>query len=634
MAPHHAVGDSGLSMPANRFPIRKVALGPAETLLERRNDGAILLRSPHVLAPYPTKIGERLDHWARETPEQIFLAKRDASGIWRTLTYVQALALVRTLGQSLLDRGLSTKRPLAILSGNDLEHALLALAAMHVGVPYAPVSPAYSLVSTDHAKLRYILDLLQPGLVFAANGGRFAGAIAAALPRGSELAVAEIAPPQRSATSFNQLLTPTAGKAVDDAYAAVNPDTVAKILFTSGSTGQPKGVINTQRMLCSNQEMLAVTLPCLRETPPVLVDWLPWNHTFGSNHNFGLVLYNGGTLYIDDGRPVPGLFEETVRNLREIAPTVYFNVPRGFEELAAYLKREPALREKFFSRVSMLFYAGAGLPQPVWDAFEALSVQTCGERILWVTGLGATETAPLATCANWEAGRAGMIGLPVPGQEMKLAPVGDKFEARFRGPNITPGYWKQPGLTREAFDDEGYYRMGDAVRFDDPDHPGKGLMFDGRLAEDFKLSSGSWVSVGPLRTRFLAAAAPLAQDVVVAGHDRDYIALLVFPRVDECRRLCGLPNQAATREVLAHALLRQRFQNLLDQLADESTGGTMQVRRVILLEVPPSIDTAEITDKGSINQRAVLDHRAELVEEIYATSPSSRTLCASIRQRT
>ena len=393
-------------------------------------------------------------------------------------------------------------------------------------------------------------------------------------------------------------------------------------------------MINTQRMLCSNQEMLAVTLPCLRETPPVLVDWLPWNHTFGANHNFGLVLYNGGTLYIDDGRPVPGLFEVTVRNLREIAPTVYFNVPRGFEELAAYLKREPALREKFFSRVSMLFYAGAGLPQPVWDAFEALSVQTCGERILWVTGLGATETAPLATCANWEAGRAGMIGLPVPGQEMKLAPVGDKFEARFRGPNITPGYWKQPALTRESFDDEGYYRMGDAVRFDDPDQPEKGLMFDGRLAEDFKLSSGSWVSVGPLRTRFLAAAAPLAQDVVVAGHDRDYIALLVFPRVDECRRLCGLLNQVATREVLANALLRQRFQNLLDQLADESTGGTMQVRRVMLLEVPPSIDAAEITDKGSINQRAVLDHRAELVEELYATSPSSRTLCASIRQRT
>ena len=342
------------------------------------------------------------------------------------------------------------------------------------------------------------------------------------------------------------------------------------------------------------------------------------------------MLYNGGTLYIDDGRPAPGLFDQTVRNLREIAPTVYFNVPRGFEELASYLQREPALREKFFSRVSMLFYAGAGLTQPVWDAFEELAVQTCGERILWITGLGATETAPLATCANWEAGRAGMIGLPVAGQEMKLAPSGDKFEARFRGPNITPGYWKQPELTRAAFDGEGYYRMGDAVRFDDPDHPEKGLMFDGRLAEDFKLSSGSWVSVGPLRARFLAAAAPLVQDVVVAGHDRDYISLLVFPRLDECRDLFGLHKQATALEILAHDSVRARFQVLLDQLAKEATGGTTRIRRVLLLEVPPSIDAGEITDKGSINQRAVLEHRAELVEELYRPSPSARTLCANL----
>jgi feruloyl-CoA synthase len=632
MTPLHAIGDSGsLAMSAKHFPIRKVALGPSDTILDRRSDGAILIRSPHALGPHPAKLGERLVHWARETPGQIFLAKRDRSGTWRTLAYARTLALARSIGQALLDRRLCADRPLAILSGNDLEHALLALAAMHVGVPYSPISPAYSLISTDHSKLRYILGLLQPGLVFAANGERYAGAIAAALPRDCELVVTEAAPRNRNAILFNDLLEQSANKAVDDAYAAVNPDTVSKILFTSGSTGQPKGVINTQRMLCSNQEMLATTLPCLREVPPVLVDWLPWNHTFGANHNFGLVLYNGGTLYIDDGRPVPGLFEETVRNLREIAPTVYFNVPRGFEELASYLKREPALREKFFSRVGMLFYAGAGLPQPVWDAFEDLAVQTRGERILWITGLGATETAPLATCANWEAGRAGMIGLPVAGQEMKLAPSGDKFEARFRGPNITPGYWKQPELTRAAFDDEGYYRMGDAVRFDDPDHPEKGLMFDGRLAEDFKLSSGSWVSVGPLRSRFLAAAAPLVQDVVVAGHDRDYIALLVFPRLDECRGLCGLQKQAAASEIVAHDLVRMRFQGLLDQLANEATGGTTRIQRVLLLEVPPSIDAAEITDKGSINQQAVLEHRAALVEEIYAATPSSRTLCANLK---
>ena len=618
-------------MPAKRFPIRKIALGPSDTVVDRRTDGAILIRSPHALGPYPAKLNECLVHWARATPERIFLAKRDAGGPWRTLGYAQTLALVRTLGQVLLDHGLCAERPLAILSGNDLEHALLALAAMHVGVPYSPISPAYSLVSTDHAKLRFIIELLEPGLVFAANGERYAKAIAATVPRGCELVVNEGPPANRHAILFGALLGKPAGKGVDDAYAAVNADTVAKILFTSGSIGEPKGVINTQRMLCSNQEMLATTLPCVREVPPVLVDWLPWNHTFGGNHNFGLVLYNGGTLYIDDGRPVPGLFEETARNLREIAPTVYFNVPRGFEELATYLKREPALREKFFSRVGMLFYAGAGLPQPVWDAFEDLAVQTCGERILWITGLGATETAPLATCANWESGRAGMIGLPVAGQEMKLAPAGDKFEACFRGPNITPGYWKQPELTRAAFDDEGYYRMGDAVRFDDPDHPEKGLMFDGRLAEDFKLSSGSWVSVGPLRTRFIASAAPFVQDVVVAGHDRDYIALLVFPRLDECRALCGLQKRATASEIVANDLVRTRFQTLLDRLANEATGGTTRIRRLLLLDVAPSIDAAEITDKGSINQRAVLEHRATLVEELYQATPSSRTLCANLK---
>jgi feruloyl-CoA synthase len=617
---------------AGRSPIRKVALGPSDTVMARRDDGAILLRSPHALGPYPAKLGERLVHWAREAPKRVFLAKRGAHGQWRTLSYSQALAQVRALGQALLDRGLGAERPLAILSGNDLEHAMLALAAMHVGVPYSPVSSAYSLISRDHAKLRRILELLQPGLVFVANGGQYADAIAATVPHHCELAVTQTPPRQRSATLFSDLLDTSAGKAVDDAYAAVNPDTVAKILFTSGSIGQPKGVINTQRMLCSNQEMLAVTLPSLREAPPVLVDWLPWNHTFGANHNFGLVLYNGGTLYIDDGRPMPALFEETARNLREIAPTVYFNVPRGFEELATYLKREPALREKFFSRVGMLFYAGAGLAQPVWDAFEELAVQTCGERILWITGLGATETAPLATCANWEAGRAGMIGLPVAGQEMKLAPSDGKFEARFRGPNVTPGYWKQPALTRAAFDEEGYYRMGDAVRFDDPHHPEYGLMFDGRLAEDFKLSTGAWVSVGPLRTRFLAAAAPFAQDVVVTGHDRDYIALLVFPRFDECRGLCGLREREGAAEIVAHERVRTRFQAVLDLLAEEATGGTTLIRRVLLLETPPSIDAAEVTDKGSINQRAVLDHRPALIEEIFAATPSARTLCANLRE--
>jgi len=619
-----------LQAPAARAaPIRKVRLGPTEARFTRRDDGSVLIRSPHDLGPYPRLLTERLVHWARRTPENIFLAKRDATGLWRTLSYGRTLGLVRSLGQSLLDRGLSADRPLAILSGNDLEHALLALAAMHVGIPYAPVSPAYSLVSSDHGQLRHVMQLLRPGLLFAASGQRYAKAIDAAVDQSIGIVVGDDTSPGRPAIAFAQLLETSATGAVEQAHADTGPDTVAKILFTSGSTGKPKGVINTQRMLCSNQEMLATTLPFLRDVPPVLVDWLPWNHTFGGNHNVGLVLYNGGSLYIDDGRPLPGQFDETVRNLREIAPTVYFNVPRGFEELAARLRREPALRQRFFSRVGMLFYAGAGLPQPVWDAFEHLAVQTCGERILWITGLGATETAPLATCANWEAGRSGMIGLPAVGQEMKLAPSGDKHEARFRGPNVTPGYWRQPELTEAAFDEEGYYRMGDAVRFADPAHPERGLMFDGRLAEDFKLSSGTWTSVGPLRTRFIAAGAPLVQDVVVAGHDRDYVAVLVFARLDECRALCpDLPTDSTATAVLLHPAVRKRFDALLHELVQEATGTANRIERALLLESPPSIDAGEITDKGSINQRAVLTRRATLVDELFLPTPTARTLCA------
>jgi feruloyl-CoA synthase len=484
------------------------------------------------------------------------------------------------------------------------------------------------LVSTDHAKLAYVLKLLTPGLVFAASGEQYARAIANAVPANAELVVTEQPAAGRSSTSFAALEATVATAAVDRAYAEVTADTIAKILFTSGSTGQPKGVINTQRMLCSNQEMLATTLPCLRNAP-ILVDWLPWNHTFGGNHNSGLVLYNGGTLYIDDGRPLPDQFERTVRNLREIAPTVYFNVPRGFEELLAHLRREPALRERFFSRLEMLFYAAAGLPQPIWDAFDELAVQTCGQRIIWITGLGATETAPLATCANWEAGRAGAIGLPVVGQEMKLAPVDGKLEARFRGPNITPGYWHDPELTRVAFDEEGYYRMGDAVRFEHPDQPEDGLVFDGRLVEDFKLSSGSWASVGPLRTRFIALGAPLVQDVVIAGHDRDYIAVLVFPRLADCRALCAdLPKAASAAAVLAHPAVRNRFEALLQKMAQQATGISTRIERALLLDLPPSIDENEMTDKGSINQRAVLAHRAALVEELYAADPSLRVISA------
>jgi feruloyl-CoA synthase len=588
-------------------PARQVPLGTADVHIDRRDDDAIVLRSPHSLGAYPARLTERLVHWARAAPERTFLAQRDDAGDWRNLSYASAHARVRSIGQALLGRGLSAERPVAILSDNDIEHALLALACMHVGIAYVPVSSAYSLISTDFGKLKQVLALTTPGLVFAADGARFARAIAAAVPAGTEILTGD---------RFVELEATRATAAVDAAYAAVGPDTIAKFLLTSGSTGQPKAVINSQRMLCSNQQMLTQALPSLRETPPVLVDWLPWNHTAGSNHNLGLVLNHGGTLYIDDGKPVPGLIEKTVRNLREVGPTIYFNVPRGYEALLPYLREDAALRRTFFSRLGLLQYAAAVLPQPVWQAYEELAVQTCGERILWITGYGATETAPAAMFTSRGAARAGTVGLPVDGVEMKLAPEAGKLEARFRGPNVTPGYWRQPELTRAAFDEEGYYRTGDAMRFVDPADAAQGFEFDGRIKEDFKLGTGTWVSVGPLRAKINAACAPLVQEVVITGHDRDSLGALVFPNLLACRGL-------STED------LRARLQPVLERLARESTGSSNRIVRALIMDQPPSIDAGEITDKGSINQRAVLESRAQLVERLYAQPPDPSIIVAA-----
>ena len=591
----------------NAAPVREVPLGAADVRIERRADGSVLLNSPHPLSAYPRKLTERLVHWAREDPARPFLAQREATGGWRSLNYGDAHRRVGSIGQALLDRGLSEERPLAILSDNDIEHALLALACMHVGIPYVPVSSAYSLVSTDHAKLKHVVGLLTPGLVYASDGARFAKAIAAAVPAATEVIVGD---------QFSKLESVSATAAVDAAHAAVGPDTIAKFLLTSGSTGQPKAVINTQRMLCSNQQMLTHSIPSLRTEPPVLVDWLPWNHTAGSNHNFGIVLNHGGTLYIDEGKPVPGLIEKTVRNLREVAPTIYFNVPRGYEALLPFLCDDAQLRKTFFSRLGLLQYAAAVLPQPIWQAYEELAIQTCGERILWITGYGATETAPAVMFTNRGAARAGTVGLPVDGVEMKLVPMADKLEVRFRGPNVTPGYWREPELTRAAFDEEGFYRTGDAMRFVDAADPAQGFEFDGRTAEDFKLSTGTWVSVGPLRARFNSACSPLVQDVVITGHDRNQPAALVFPNLHACRELSG-------------EALRAGLQEALDRLARDSTGSSTLITRALIMQIPPSIDAGEVTDKGSINQRAVLKNRAVLVERLYADPPDPDIMVAS-----
>ena len=610
-------------------PLRPVRLGSPDVVVERRSDGAIMLRSPRPLSPYPKNLTARLIHWANAAPERVFLAQRDAAGAWRTLPYAAALQQVRAIAAALLARGLSPERPIAILSGNDIEHALLALAAMHVGIPYAPISVPYSLLSKDFGKLKTIVGVLAPGLVFASNGTAFAPAIAAAVPAHVEVAVTAKPPGDRKATLFAELADTAPTAAVEAAHAKVGPDTIAKILFTSGSTGQPKGVINTQAMLCANQAMIRAGLAFVADEPPVIVDWLPWNHTFGSNHNFGLVLDNGGSLYIDEGKPLPGAIAATARNLRDIASTIYFNVPKGFEMLLPYLEADRALRETFFSRLKVMFYAGASLSQHVLDAIQNLAVETTGARIMFLSSLGSTETAPAAVACSWDAERAGNIGLPLPGVELKLVPRDGKLEIRFKGANITPGYYKAPQLTADAFDDEGFYKIGDAVKFADPADPAKGLLFDGRLAEDFKLATGTWVSVGPLRGAFIAHFAPLVRDVVLAGADRDDIAALVFPDPDACRKLApDLAADAPIATVLADGRVRGEFARKLAALKRASSGTSNRIGRAILLAELPSLDIGEMTDKGSINQRAVLANRASLVDDLYADPPPAHVIVA------
>ncbi|MGA7069597.1 MAG: feruloyl-CoA synthase, partial [Pseudolabrys sp.] len=500
--------------------------------------------------------------------------------------------------------------------------------AMYVGIPYAPISPAYSLMSNDFGKLRTIISLLTPGVVFANDGGPFARAIYETVPDEIEFVVARNPLGDRKTTMFADLLGAEDATGVAAAHRAVSPDTIAKFLFTSGSTGNPKAVINTHRMLCSNQAMLGSGFAFVKDEPPVVVDWLPWSHTFGSNHNFNMVLTYGGSLYIDDGNPTPLGAPKTARNLREIAPTIYFNVPKGYEALISHFRADDALRRNFFSRLKVLFYAGAGLNETTWDQLTQLAIETTGERIIFLSSLGSTETAPLALACSWDFDRPGNIGLPAPGVELKLVPNEGKLEARLRGPHITPGYWRQDQLTRDAFDEEGFYKLGDALKFVDPNDPGKGLLFDGRIAEDFKLSTGTWVSVGPLRARFIDHFAPYVRDVVFAGADRDDLAALIFPDVEACRKLANLGPDAPLSDIVAAPVVRAKFTELLTKLAGLSPGSSTRVNRAILMAEPPSLDKGEVTDKGSFNQRAVLRNRATAVDELYAVPLSSRVIAA------
>jgi feruloyl-CoA synthase len=616
-----------LAQPAARdrmaaAPLRPVRLAAPDCAVERRPDGTLLIRARAALGPYPDRITERLIHWAERTPDRVFMADRDpVGGAWRKVTYAETLAKVRAIGAALLQRNLSAERPIMILSGNDIEHALIGLAAVHVGIPHAPISPAYSLVSTDFEKLRQIVALLTPGLVFASDGTAFARAIDATVPADLEVVVARHPLPSRRTTAFAELAATAPTAAVEDAFARTGPDTIVKFLFTSGSTGAPKAVINTQRMWCANQVQIAGALAYFQDEPPVIVDWAPWHHTAGGNHDVGLVLHNGGTFYVDDGKPLPGAIEATVRNLREVAPTWYFTVPKGYEALLPYLRADADLRRTFFSRLKVLWFAGAGISQGVFDEIKRLAVESCGERIAFLTGFGSTETAPCALARTFESEIATNMGVPVPGLTLKLAPNEGKLEARVQGPNVTPGYWRAPELTAKAFDEDGFYRLGDTFTFADPAEPARGLLFGGRLAEDFKLATGTWVHVGPLRATVMEGLAPLARDAVIAGLDRTDIGLLIFPDLEACRRLVGDPTaDAATliRDPHLVAEVRRR----LARLADAATGSSYRVARALLLAEPPSLDAGELTDKGSLNQRAVLARRAALVEALYAAPPA------------
>ncbi|MFZ9511368.1 MAG: feruloyl-CoA synthase, partial [Burkholderiaceae bacterium] len=546
---------------------RPMTFGVTRVVMRDGTPGTRYMQADQALREFPQRLTDRLKHWAQTDPQRSFMARRikladGKTGDWRHVSFGEAWQRARSIAQGLIARGLSAERPVVILSENDLEHALLALGCMVAGVPFVPTSPPYSLVSQDFDKLKHVLATTTPGLVFAADA-RYARAITATVAPDVEVVLTDGEVPGRPTTRFADLAATPATDAVDRAMVATGPDTIVKFLFTSGSTKMPKAVINTQRMWCANQQQMAQSMPVLAEAPPILVDWLPWNHTFGGNHNFGMVVYHGGTMYIDDGKPTPALMHETLRNLREVAPTVYFNVPTGFEAIAHAMKTDDLLRKTLLSRVRMFFYAGAALAQPIWDSLYESQEREIGERIVMGTGLGMTESGPFGIFVTSPHVRAGDLGVPTPGMELKLVDIDGKTEVRYRGPNITPGYWRMPAETAESFDEEGFFRTGDAVLWIDPANVHLGLKFDGRIAEDFKLATGTFVSVGPLRSKIIAAGAPYVQDAVITGLNMKEVGAMIFP-TPNVRDLSGLGANASMEQVLSSPAVLAHFQKVLN----------------------------------------------------------------------
>jgi len=598
--------------------------------IENAADGVQYVTSAEPLSDYPVKLTDKLVHWATETPDTVLVSQRGESGEWESLTFAETLERVRSIASWMLTQNLSNDRPVVILSGNSTEHLLVALASMYIGVPFSPISTAYSLISSDYGKLRHVFDTLTPGLIFTDNLGPYRDAIdavntgkAPVLTCSADHATDGLT---YSVSNLSEALNTAASTEADAVHAGLTGDAIAKFLWTSGSTGMPKAVINTQQMICANQEMVRSVYAFLKDEKPVILDWLPWNHTFGGNQNIGMAVYNGGTFYIDEGKPVPKMIHHTLENLKEISPTIYFNVPKGYELMAKELKANPEIAKSLFKNLKMFFFAGAGLAQHVWDQLDELSVEHTGKKVPMVTGLGATETAPSVLFASVTESASGVVGSPAPGIKLKLLPNGDKTEIRVKAVTITPGYWRKEEQTKKAYDEEGYYCLGDAVKWIDPAEPNRGLLFDGRVSEDFKLDTGTWVSVGALRASLVHHFAPYVQDAVICGRDRGYIAAMIFPDWAHLQALVPGGKDMDNETLVAQPHVKEVMAERLEQMAGSSTGSSTRVKRITILTELPSIDGNEITDKGSINQRAVMSRREGIMNSLYEENPADHVI--------
>ncbi|MBV7410943.1 feruloyl-CoA synthase [Maritimibacter sp. DP1N21-5] len=592
--------------------LRPVALWKADVHWDEREDGSMLVWQNDPLAPHPEKISDRIDHWASVDPDRVWMASREVGETeWHRVTYGEMREKVRSIGQFLLDLGLSVDRPLVILSENSIEHALMALSAQYVGIASAAIAPAYSLISEGYGKLKGVRDQITPGAVYVDDAEPFLPALSAVFPENTVIAA------KNWELTFASVVRTPVTDAVDHANAQVTPDHVAKFMFTSGTTGNPKAVIQTHGMLATNMEQVTDCYAFARDEPPIILDWAPWNHVAAGNLIFNFAIWNGGTLHLDAGRPTKAMIGETIRNLREVQTNWYWNVPAGFEMIMAEMEKDPDFGKTFFEKMKIMYYAGAAMGQHTWDELKEASVRATGEEILLATGLGATETAPFALFQTEPQANPGNIGVPAKGIVLKLVPNEGKLEARVKGPNVTPGYWRDDKLTEEAFDEEGFYKLGDALRFAVPGDPSKGFFFDGRVAENFKLGTGTWVSVGALRAKLTDALGGIARDVVLAGEGHDSLGALLVPFRPAMERIVPGGHDMSDADLFAHPALRKAISERLAGYNAHATGSSMRIPAVMFLEEPLDMDKGEVTDKGSVNQRAVLRERPELVEALF-----------------